>query len=221
MAADATAEDFRRRRNGMIKSIAVAFVTAAALWCAVYFLSPPLDGMAAPVSRLIFALKCICAAVLFCFVTGVEAVAHERLDSPAIDPLAGYETRRMRINLRYLQHTLEQFAVFISGLLGLAVYCPGGSSMRAVAATTVVWIVFRFAFWIGYHRGPLHRAAGAPGMALSMLVLLYVVARFADELAGTAGAAVAVIAFFAIEAFLFRATRHRPAEPAVSSEIVP
>jgi hypothetical protein len=83
--------------------------------------------------------------------------------------------------------------------------------MRAVAATTVVWIVFRVAFWIGYHFGSLQRAIGAPGMAQSMLVLLYVCASFGFEIAGTAGAVAVLAVFGAVEAFLFRATRRAPA----------
>src|SRR5581483_7736679 len=94
--------------------------------------------------------------------------------SPAIDPLAGYTTKRLTINLRYLQHTLEQLLIFLPGLFGLAYYSAGGAAMRGVAATAVVWMVNRFAFWIGYHQGAMHRAAGAPGMALAMLVLIYV-----------------------------------------------
>ena len=39
--------------------------------------------------------------------------------------------------------------------------------MRAVAATTVVWIIARIAFWVGYHRSSAQRGLGAPGMMLS------------------------------------------------------
>jgi O-antigen/teichoic acid export membrane protein len=102
---------------------------------------------------MVFTLKCSCLAVLFCLVTGVEAVAHERLSSPAFDPLSGFETRRLRVNQRYLQNTLEQILVFVAGLFGLAVYSPDGSAMRAVLATTVVWILARFAF---SNREPKH-----------------------------------------------------------------
>jgi hypothetical protein len=79
--------------------------------------------------------------------------------------------------------------------------------MRAVLATTIVWILARFAFWIGYHRSAAMRGLGAPGMALSMIVLLYVTGRIGYEVGGFVGAAVPVVAFLAIEAFLFRATR--------------
>ncbi len=164
-------------------------------------------------ARLVFALKCSCVAVLFCFVTGIEAVAHERLRSAAIDPLSGYETRRMRVNLRYLQNTLEQLVLFAPGVLGLAVYCSDGRSMRGVVGTTVVWIVARVAFWIGYHRSSAQRSFGAPGMMLSILVLLYVCARFGYETAGLLGAIAPLVIFGGAEVVLVWATRPQPGPP--------
>ena len=196
----------RERRAGMI-AIAASMPLALLLWLAIAYLAPPLTAMDSLVDRMLFALKCCCLAVLFCLVTGVEAVAHERLSSPAFDALTGFETRRLRVNHRYLQNTLEQIIVFVAGLFGLAAYSPDGSAMRAVLATTVVWILARFAFWIGYHRSAAMRGLGAPGMALSMLVLLYVAWRIGYELGGFVGAAAPPVAFLAIEVFLFRATR--------------
>lgn len=84
--------------------------------------------------------------------TGVEAVEHEWLTSLAFDSLARFETRRLRVNQRYLRNTVEQILVFGVSLFGLAAYCADGAEMRAVVATTVVWIVARVAFWLGYHR---------------------------------------------------------------------
>jgi hypothetical protein len=191
----------------IVREIAIAFAVSTALWLATYFLLPPIAGMEEPLPRLVFALKCGSVAVLFCFVLGIEAIAHERLRSPAIDPLVGYETRRMRINLRYLQNTLEQLLVFLPGLFGLAYYCDSGAAMRAVIATTLVWILGRFAFWIGYHRGALHRAAGAPSMMLGMAMLLYASARVGHDVAGWAGAVALLALFFAGEAILFLTTK--------------
>lgn len=78
---------------------------------------------------------------------------------------------------------------------------------RAVVATTLVWIIARAAFWLGYHCSPAWRGLGAPGMAVSMIVLLYVVCRFGHEIAGTLGAVVPIVVFFAVEAVLFWTTR--------------
>ena len=201
------APDFRRQRAVGIAGIAVASLFALALWLGVDSLMSPLQGMDSLGARMLLTLKCFCVALLFCLVTGVEAVAHERLTSPAFDPLVGYETHRLRINQRYLQNTVEQIIVFAASLFGLAAYCPDGASMRAVVATTVVWIVARAAFWLGYHRSAAMRGLGAPGMALSMIVLLYVTSRFGHEIAGTVGAIVPLAMFFAVEAVLFWGTR--------------
>jgi hypothetical protein len=202
-----------QRRAGMI-AIAAATPIALLLWLAIACFAPPLQGMESLGGRMLFTLKCCCLAVLFCLVTGVEAVAHERLTSPAFDPLSGFETRRLRVNQHYLQNTLEQILVFMAGLFGLAAYSPDGSAMRGVLATTVVWILARAAFWIGYHRSAAMRGLGAPGMALGMIVLIYVAGRIGYEVGGFVGAAVPVVAFLAIEAFLFRATRPlRSADP--------
>ena len=208
-ADSASAGYIRQRRAGMA-AIAAAMPVALLLWLAIAYLAPPLAGMDSLGGRMLFTLKCCCLAVLFCLVTGVEAVAHERLLSPAFDPLVGFETHRLRVNERYLQNTLEQILVFAVGLFGLAAYSSDGSAMRAVLATSVVWILARFAFWIGYHRSAAMRGLGAPGMALSLIVLLYVAGRIGYELGGIAAAAVPVMAFLAIEACLFRATRSLP-----------
>ena len=199
----------RERRAGMI-AIAAAMPVALLLWLAITYLVPPLSGMDSLDGRMLFTLKCCCLAVLFCLVTGVEAVAHERLSSPAFDPLSGFETRRLRVNQCYLQNTLEQIVAFGVGLFGLAAYSADGSAMRAVLASTVVWVLARFAFWIGYHRSAAMRGLGAPGMALSMIILLYVAGRIGYELGGFVGAAIPVVAFLAIEVCLFRATRPFP-----------
>src|SRR5260370_30323247 len=107
----------RERRAGMT-AIAVAMPVALLLWLAIAYLAPPLTGMDSLGGRMLFTLKCCCLAVLFCLVTGVEAVAHERLSSPAFDPLSGFETPRLRVNQRYLQNTLEQIIVFAAALFG-------------------------------------------------------------------------------------------------------
>ena len=104
-------------------------------------------------------------------------------------------------------YKMEQILVFGAALFGLAAYSPDGPAIRAVLATTIVWMLARFAFWIGYHRSAAMRGLGAPGMALSMIVLLYVAARIGYDVGGFVGATIPVVAFLVIEAFLFRATR--------------
>lgn len=205
-----TTENWRQQRKSGIAVIAASIFVSLILWFALTRFLPPLQGMDSLAARMLVALKCLALATLFCLVAGVESIAHERLQSPAFDPLAGHETRRLRVNLRYLQNTLEQIIVFGVGLFGLAAYLTDGSAMRAVAAVTVIWILNRFAFWIGYHRSAAMRGLGAPSMAVSLIVLLYVAARIGHDLAGTAGSVVLIGAYLAIEAILFWSTR-RPA----------
>ena len=201
--------DFRAKRRAGVGYIALAAPVTIALWLAIDRLAPPLSGMQTLAARMVLTAKLSAVAVLFCLAAGVEAVAHERLSSPAFDPLSGFETRRLRVNQRYLQNTLEQTVVFIAGLFGLAAYAPTGSAMRAVVATTAVWILARFAFWLGYHRSAAMRGLGAPGMAMSLVVLVYVAGRFGGELAGRAGAAAFVGSFFALEGVLFWTTSRK------------
>jgi hypothetical protein len=205
--------DWRRQRRSGAMIIGVSAVVAAVLWVAIRWLAPTIPQMDMVADRLIFAFKCWCFAVLFCFATGIDAVAHERLQSPGFAPLIGYETKRLRVNLRYLQNTLEQLIVFTAGLFGLALYSDGGDGMRAVEATAVVWILFRFAFWIGYHRSATMRSLGAAGVALSLVLLIYVVARISFDLGGAVAVVTVLSVFSAIEAVLFWTTRFRK-EPA-------
>jgi hypothetical protein len=207
MATPDPPSDWRKQRRAGIGAIAASGLIAIALWLAIRHLAPSVPGMETPGARMVFALKCCAIATLFCLVTGIEAVAHERLQSDAFDPLSGHETKRLRVNLRYLQNTLEQWIVFAIGLFGLAAYSPDGDAMRAVEATTAVWILSRLAFWAGYHRSAAMRGLGAPGMAVSLIVLIYVAARISDDVAGTVGAVAVVAAYLVFEAILFLATR--------------
>lgn len=199
--------DWQTERKSGMGAIAVSMIVSIVLWFALWRLLPPLAGMDSLGARMLVALKCVAVATLFCFVAGIEAVAHERLQSNAFDPLQGHETTRLRVNLRYLQNTLEQLIVFAVGLFGLAAYLDSGGAMRIVLASTVVWILNRFAFWIGYHRSAAMRGLGAPSMAMSLIMLLYVVARVGGDLAGTAGMVVLIVLYLALEAVLFWRTR--------------
>ena len=203
----ASKDDWRAKRRSGMAAIAISMVVSLALWVALYRLLPPLTGMESLGARMLVALKCAAVATLFTLVAGVEAVARERLQSDAFDPLAGHQTKRLAVNQRYLQNTLEQIVIFTVGLIGLAAFLTGGEAMRIIPATTAIWVLNRYAFWIGYHRSAAMRGLGAPSMAIGLIMLLYVAARIGNDIAGSAGAAIAILAFLAIEAVLFWKTR--------------
>jgi hypothetical protein len=199
--------DWRRERRSGTVAIAIAGAASLLLWFALYHSLPPLKGMDDIGARFLVALKCLAVATLFALVAGVEAVAHERLQSNAFDPLAGHQTRRLEVNLRVLQNTLEQIVIFGVGLFGLAAYLSNGEAMRAVPATTIVWLLNRFAFWIGYHRSAAMRGLGAPSMAIGLVMLIYVAVRIGSDIAGAPGAVVIFSLYLALEAILFWKTR--------------
>ena len=191
------------QRRTTLSAIAASAAAAVLLWFLLLrFLPAPANAEPLPT-----ALACCAIAALLTLVMGVEAIAHERLVTPAIDPLAGFETRRMRVNFRYLSNTVEQFIVFAAGLLALAAYVPP----RMLVIVTIVWIAARWAFWIGYHFSPLLRGIGAPGMLQSMIVLLYVAWRWGNDAYGAAAGILLLAIFVAIEAFLFWAVK-RPSQ---------
>jgi hypothetical protein len=200
-------ENWRAELKVTIAVAAIAAVVSVALWFALYRVLPVLRGMDQLGARMLVALKCLALATLFALVAGIEAVAHERLQSAAFNPLAGHQTKRLQVNLRYLQNTIEQLIVFAVGLFGLAAYLTTGERMRAVPAITIVWILNRYAFWIGYHRSVALRGLGLPGQAIGVFMLLYVVARIGDDLGGTAGTIMAIAMYLVLEAVLAVKTR--------------
>jgi hypothetical protein len=66
---------------------------------------------------------------------------------------------------------LQQFILFLVGTLALSVSLAG-PQMRAIPAVTLVFVVARIAFWIGYRIHPLYRAFGMAATAYLNIGLL-------------------------------------------------
>lgn len=183
-------------RGKISLAVALSLPVAGLLWFGLYEHLPPIAMDPMP-----FALGCIGVAVLLTLVAGVEAVAHERLFHASIDPLAGADSKRLIVNQRFVQNTLEQSMPFAAGLLLLAHY----DSAQAVAATAITWVLGRWAFWIGYHIAPVWRGLGVFSLFQSLVVLAYGVGCFGYQLGGWTGVAALLGPFLAIEAYLFTA----------------
>jgi uncharacterized MAPEG superfamily protein len=192
----------------MVAAVAVALL----IWAGTFRWLPPIGGMTTSIGRIALSVECIAVAGAFTLLLMIEAVAHERLRSAAFDPLLGVESERLRVNVRVLQNTLEQFALFAPALLVVALHCRDGSDVRALVAATIVWTVARFAFWIGYHIGPWLRLPGLVGYAQTMVMLLYGVAQAGYDRLGWAGGLAPPLAFAAVECTLIFATRSPPAD---------
>lgn len=193
-----------RAQSRLAVAVGLSLPIAIGLWLALATWLPLIA-----VEPMRFVLGCIGAAALLAFVPGIEAVAHERLFSPGIDPLADADSRRLIVNQRYAWNTLEQLWIFAPGLALLGLYAE---DLRIVAATAITWVLGRWAFWIGYHRDPLWRGIGASSQAQSLIVLAWGVGCFGHELAGRVGVAALLGPFLAIEAYLFAVLRKPPAD---------
>jgi hypothetical protein len=128
-------------------------------------------------SRLAYALQFNAIAVLP-LLAGVVFVANGRFLSDAIDPTLNKESKAMQINGRVVDNTLQQFILFLVGTLALSVGL-GAAEMRAIPAATLVFVVARIAFWIGYRIHPFYRAFGMAATGyLNIGLLAFALWRF-------------------------------------------
>jgi len=128
-----------------------------AVWLLSTLLPPPADAGSAA-GRLVYAARWLAlAAVPLLLMVG--AVGNARFKSEAIDPTRGAEDRTMVVDGRVADNTLQQFALFVAGMLGLAASLPADRT-TVVGAAAVWFVVARLAFWIGYRIDPLYRAFG-------------------------------------------------------------
>ena len=137
-----------------------------------FVIALPLPLLNTPESRLIFSLRCQIFPVLMLF-AGIVAVGNGRFSSPAINPLANAESEAMRIHLRYLSNTLEQFVLFFAGSLILSTFLDT-YSIKLIPILATLFVLGRIAFWIGYLKEPIERAFGL-GVTLypTIAVLIY------------------------------------------------
>ena len=108
--------------------------------------------------RIVYAVSWLAlAAVPLLLMVG--AVGNARFKSEAIDPTRGVEDKAMVVNGRVADNTLQQFALFVAGLLALAAVVP--PQYAAVLGAAAIWFtIARISFWIGYRIDPLYRAFG-------------------------------------------------------------
>jgi len=123
--------------------------------------------------RLAYALYANVFALLP-FIIMLIAVGNGRFFSEAIDPTRHKENTAMEINGRVADNTLQQNFVFTIATLALATIVPI-LYLQVIWALTIIFVVARLLFWLGYRMHPLYRA---PGMAatsyMNVFVILYV-----------------------------------------------
>ena len=110
----------------------------------------------------------------------IVAVGNARAMGPAIDPTAGAEDPAMKVNIRVLDNTLQQFVLFLAGSMGLAASLDP-QQVKVVGAAAIVFVFARVAFWIGYRIHPLYRAFGFASTAYLNMGLIAAAIWFAFQ----------------------------------------
>ena len=129
-----------------------------------------------PAERLAYALQANAVAV-FAFFIMLAAIGNSRFLSEAIDPTRRAEDPAQVIDGRVADNTLQQNFVFVVASLALSTVVPL-QHLQVIWACTIVFIVARSAFWLGYRLNPLYRAPGMSATAyMNLGMLLYVIYR--------------------------------------------
>jgi hypothetical protein len=148
--------------GGTTVLLTLAFATALHLWVV-----PPLHGPVDAAARILLAARCLGVAVLPLLVA-VFIVMRTRLWGGAHNPLLGEEEERLRIHIRVLHNTLEQFVLFAAGVFACAASVPA-EHLHILPIATGLFVLGRAVFWWGYLR-PGFVIARAPGVAVTIAV---------------------------------------------------
>ena len=126
--------------------------------------------------RIAYALRANVVALVPLFLMLIT-IGNSRFISDAIDPTRRAESEAMQIDGRVAGNTLEQTFGFAVALLAVSTLVPF-DHLQVVAACTIVFVVARMTFWIGYRMNPLYRAPGFAATAyLNLGMIGYVLYR--------------------------------------------
>lgn len=101
----------------------------------------------------------------------IMIVAAQRLNTRMMVGHMPRPNSPLEINTRFILNTFEQFTMFFVAHVTVALYAPVDEA-RSTVLMTVLFLVGRMTFWIGYHRNPLIRAFGF-GLTFYPIVATY------------------------------------------------
>ena len=155
------------------KKVAIGAATGiATMLVGTWALSRVMPGLADGADageRLAFAAKWVAVAAAPLFFA-IVAVGNARFASEAIDPTLGRESREMVVNGRVADNTVQQYLLFVAAAFAVA-SSASGPQLSLVAAASLLFVCFRFAFWVGYRIHPLYRAFGMSSTAYLNVLL--------------------------------------------------
>lgn len=108
--------------------------------------------------KLTYYIRCCVFPCCVLLLLAILGVANKRGRSRAANPLAGREHLLM-VEKNFLTNTLEQTVLFLMIALTLTTYL-GASEMKALPVYTIVWLIGRILFRIGYGIHPKYRSCG-------------------------------------------------------------
>jgi len=108
----------------------------------------------------------------FALLAGIIAAGNSRFLSAAIDGRPDNVAHTLEINLRYNRNTIEQLVLSAIAWTGLALVLPA-ERLNLIPVLSVVFLVGRIAFWIGYLYAPWARAFGF-GLTAYPTVIIFI-----------------------------------------------
>jgi hypothetical protein len=151
---------------GAASGVATMVVAVAGI----YHLWPSNPDLADVSSRLAYALQANAIAAVP-LLLGIITVGNNRFLSEAIDPTIQKGDIATQINSRFVENTMQQFILFLVATTALSANLSP-AQMRIIAAATIVFVIARIAFWIGYRIQPIYRAFGMAATAYLNVGLL-------------------------------------------------
>lgn len=142
-------------KSGMIAALVLSAIYAYTLF---HFVAP-YDSNITFDDKMILVIKSIILPC-FMFLLGIMSLAHGRFGNASDDPTkCECLDQKMKVNIRYLSNTHEQFTLFIVNVLGLAIFLPV-SYLTLIPIYSSLFVIGRIVFWVGYRINPLYRATG-------------------------------------------------------------
>ena len=155
--------------------IVFILITYTLMGCFIYWVTNatlPAPNLPTMADRLAFALKWQALSVL-ALLAGILWVSTTRLFTPAINPLDERGNKYVEMPLRYLNNTTEQFLIHFVASLTLSTYLPL-EKMMILPMLSVLFVVARLLFAVGYLIRPAHRTTGyAMTVGPTFIALVY------------------------------------------------
>jgi len=124
-----------------------------------------------PGDRIALVFKCAGFALLPGIV-GICVVSAQRLDPKMWVGRMAKPNSALDINTRFILNTFEQFTAYLIAIALVALYSPAEEA-RALPILTMLFLLGRVLFWIGYHKNPYLRAFGF-GLTFYPSVAVYI-----------------------------------------------